>query len=297
MLVHTNYGACLPIRTLSALTGVNSVTIRAWERRYGLLKPLRTSKGHRLYNQGHVQQIKKILHYLQQGIAISQIKPLLGLSDSNEINVVASTDQWQPLQQQMRLAIANFDQVKLNDFYNQALSLYPIDVVTKYLLLRVFELLKNEKAKRVCLTAEYNFFQMFLRNKLGARFHHETRLTAGEKLLVVSEQNDYDEIILLLFSLTAMVLDYSVVCFHVEDRLDELVTVAQRVNSQAIVLVGNKILENEAQLQQLIQKAALPIFSFTYGNTEALIESKKLAIKILHDDFRLALEQILEDIR
>jgi len=26
----------LPIRTVSSLTGVNSVTIRAWERRYGL---------------------------------------------------------------------------------------------------------------------------------------------------------------------------------------------------------------------------------------------------------------------
>jgi DNA-binding transcriptional MerR regulator len=31
-----------PISTLAAQTGVNSVTLRAWERRYGLLKPKRT---------------------------------------------------------------------------------------------------------------------------------------------------------------------------------------------------------------------------------------------------------------
>ena len=37
-----------PIRVVSQRTGVNSVTLRAWERRYGLLKPLRTPKGHRL---------------------------------------------------------------------------------------------------------------------------------------------------------------------------------------------------------------------------------------------------------
>ena len=40
-----------PIRTVSSLTGVNSITLRAWERRYGLIKPVRTPKGHRLYTQ------------------------------------------------------------------------------------------------------------------------------------------------------------------------------------------------------------------------------------------------------
>ena len=31
-------------------TGVAAVTLRAWERRYGLIKPKRTPKGHRLYS-------------------------------------------------------------------------------------------------------------------------------------------------------------------------------------------------------------------------------------------------------
>ena len=28
-----------PIRTVSSLTGINPVTLRAWERRYGMIKP------------------------------------------------------------------------------------------------------------------------------------------------------------------------------------------------------------------------------------------------------------------
>ena len=32
-------------------TGVAAVTLRAWERRYGLIKPKRTPKGHRLFSQ------------------------------------------------------------------------------------------------------------------------------------------------------------------------------------------------------------------------------------------------------
>ncbi|MEC8483393.1 MAG: MerR family transcriptional regulator, partial [Pseudomonadota bacterium] len=50
-----------PIRILSEQTGVNSVTLRAWERRYGLLKPFRTEKGHRLYQPQDVDRVKKIL--------------------------------------------------------------------------------------------------------------------------------------------------------------------------------------------------------------------------------------------
>ena len=38
-----------PIRTVSAETGVNPITLRAWERRYGLVNPRRTDTGHRLY--------------------------------------------------------------------------------------------------------------------------------------------------------------------------------------------------------------------------------------------------------
>ena len=37
-----------PIREVARLTGVNPVTLRAWERRYGLIQPTRTESGHRL---------------------------------------------------------------------------------------------------------------------------------------------------------------------------------------------------------------------------------------------------------
>ena len=54
MKTDENGADLIPIRELSSLTGVNSVTLRAWERRYGLLKPQRTPKGHRLYSMQDV---------------------------------------------------------------------------------------------------------------------------------------------------------------------------------------------------------------------------------------------------
>jgi len=56
-----------PIRVLAEKTGVGTSTIRAWERRYGLLKPERTPKGHRLYKNSDSQRIMKILDLLNDG--------------------------------------------------------------------------------------------------------------------------------------------------------------------------------------------------------------------------------------
>ncbi|STX47674.1 HTH-type transcriptional repressor YcgE [Legionella hackeliae] len=52
-----------PISYISAETGVNPVTLRAWERRYGLIHPKRTVKGHRLYSHDDVILIKQILFF------------------------------------------------------------------------------------------------------------------------------------------------------------------------------------------------------------------------------------------
>ncbi len=66
-----------PIRHVCAETGVTDVTLRAWERRYGLVRPMRTPKGHRLYSAGDIARIKRILELLDQGIPVSQVHRVL----------------------------------------------------------------------------------------------------------------------------------------------------------------------------------------------------------------------------
>ncbi|MEX5590846.1 MerR family transcriptional regulator, partial [Pseudomonas urmiensis] len=58
-----------PIREVSRLTGVNAVTLRAWERRYGLIQPTRTDSGHRLYSHADIDDIRRILGWLERGVA------------------------------------------------------------------------------------------------------------------------------------------------------------------------------------------------------------------------------------
>lgn len=65
------------IGEFARLCGINATTLRAWQRRYGLLKPMRTEGGHRQYSEDDVQQALKILDWVKKGVPVSQVMPLL----------------------------------------------------------------------------------------------------------------------------------------------------------------------------------------------------------------------------
>ena len=67
----TGENELFPIREVAHQTGVNPVTLRAWERRYGLIKPLRTAKGHRIYSLKHINKIHTVLAWLERGVAVA----------------------------------------------------------------------------------------------------------------------------------------------------------------------------------------------------------------------------------
>lgn len=66
-----------PIRVVARLTGINPVTIRAWERRYGLVSPQRTPGGHRLYSRADVDRLRSAVRLTARGLPISQASRLL----------------------------------------------------------------------------------------------------------------------------------------------------------------------------------------------------------------------------
>ena len=65
------------IREVSEMTGIKPVTLRAWQRRYGLIQPQRTETGHRLYNEENLERIREIQSWLAKGVSIGKVKALL----------------------------------------------------------------------------------------------------------------------------------------------------------------------------------------------------------------------------
>ncbi|MGO4998272.1 MerR family transcriptional regulator [Oceanisphaera sp. W20_SRM_FM3] len=115
-----------PIRDVARLTGINPVTLRAWQRRYGLLKPARTEKGHRLYSEDDISTIRYILHWLEQGVSIGQVKSLLD-TPTPEV----SGSNWQQAQAQLLDSAMALNLGRLEAEVLELASLYPAELVLR----------------------------------------------------------------------------------------------------------------------------------------------------------------------
>ena len=250
-----------PIRVVSELTGVNAVTLRAWERRYGLIKPLRTPKGHRLYTQKDVELINSILDSLSRGMSISQIARDILHKVTEEDS--ETSDAWHQYQQRMIAAVVRFDEHSLDTVYNDAMSLYPVDVVTSRLIMPVLEQLGTRWQTESGSIAEEHFFSVYLRNKLGARFHHQNLKNTGPKLIMACLPGEHHEFGILLFALTALSRGMQVILLGADLPITELLHVAERTNSNGVVLSGSASLDCRqllGELESFCDSVAIPVF-------------------------------------
>jgi len=249
------------IGTVSKLTGVGAITLRAWERRYGLIEPVRKESGHRLYTRRHIDQINRITALTQQGVRISQIRPEM-LESGTDTDAGPDGDKWRDSLNSMMAAIISFDEDRLEEIYNEALSLYPIGLVTRKLLTPLLVELGLRWESSEGSIAEEHFFAFYLRNKLGARYHHRSRGNRGPLLLVAGLPGEYHDIGLLLFALAAHEAGYCVLPLGANMPLDELAPVAKQKGCEAIVLSGAIEPSRETlsrSLPRLVEASAAPV--------------------------------------
>ncbi len=130
-------------------TGLKPDTIRAWERRYGVPRPRRTSGGHRLYSQRDIDLLKWMNARQHEGLSISRSVELWkGLEAEGKDPLVASDTlmrQAMPLgdvgelanlRQAWVRACLDFDELRAEQMLTQAFALFPLNNVVLDLLLR-----------------------------------------------------------------------------------------------------------------------------------------------------------------
>ncbi|MBN3079755.1 MerR family transcriptional regulator [Pectobacterium polaris] len=87
--------------------GINPVTLRAWQRRYGLLKPQRSEGGHRQFDESDIQRIEEIKRWVESGVPVGKVKALL------EKKSVSINDGWSALQEEMMTILRHVRPAKL----------------------------------------------------------------------------------------------------------------------------------------------------------------------------------------
>ncbi|MGB3125092.1 MAG: MerR family transcriptional regulator [Pseudomonas sp.] len=245
----------LPIREVARQTGVNAVTLRAWERRYGLIVPQRTPKGHRLFSAEHVQRIHTILTWLNRGVPVSQVKNLIDTAQNSPDSV---ENEWHALRQNLISAISELAERRVDDAFNQAMALYPPRTLCEQLMLPLLAELEQRWLGQFGAQMERVFFLSWLRSKFGARIYHNNRQLQGAPLLLINHSDLPLEPNLWLSAWLASSADCPVEVFDWPLPAGELALAVEHLQPRAVLLFSSKAL-HLAAIPKLLGGIRCPI--------------------------------------
>lgn len=177
-----------PIRDLSLRTGVNSVTLRAWERRYGLLKPTRTPKGHRLYKADDVERVNQILNWINKGVPVSKVKALLTQQSPSDLSNISN--EWKTQQILLSEALQAFQEDKIHQLYQQISVQYPAEIYIHHWLIPVLCELRNQVSVDILTTTMYNFLCSALIKRISMQAVSQKRKERKAHILLAGIYSD-----------------------------------------------------------------------------------------------------------
>ncbi|MDE1465781.1 MerR family transcriptional regulator [Spartinivicinus poritis] len=285
---NTDSSQLIPIREVSKLTGVNAVTLRAWERRYGLIKPHRTAKGHRLYSSDHIQLINQIVEWINRGVAVSKVKGLLA-RQSNQPNTIetpstksTNSEQWLSYQEQISTAVQHFNESKLDDLCNQALAIYPVNTVGDSLLLPVLKTLENTRQNEYGSQAEWIFFYQYLHNKLNIKLYHANKQATGDKLLLIAPPTESTDIYLFFPALIAVSYNYQIQLFGPHLPINEISYITTNAHFDSVILVSHHAMSTlfQREIPQLLNTIDKPLG--VIGDASTIHANQLDSLGILH---------------
>jgi len=239
----------LPIREVARLTGVNPVTLRAWERRYGLIQPIRTESGHRLYSRTDIDTVHRILDWIERGVAVSKVGKILARGEPLGETGTAPGDglEWAQWHGQLRSAISAFDDRQLDRLYGQIFSAYPLAVVFQDILMPLWQSLLRHQG-RFGQASEWLFFDNFLRSRTAQRLQ-VIASTPLPRVLLAAIAGECRELELLVAGLLLTGEKLAVKLLGVGQPFDELTLVCEKTQPQALVLFSNRAPGSELPLR------------------------------------------------
>ena len=228
-----------PIREVARLTGINPVTLRAWERRYGLIQPTRTESGHRLYSVSDIEAVRQVMGWLERGVAVSKVAELLARSVAPALtHQDTSVDEYAQWQTRVQSALSAFDERELDRLYGQIFSSYPVEVVFQRIFLPLWRQLMRGQDE-FGRTSEWLLLDKFLRARVQQRLQLQS-WDAPQSVLLVAMPELSRELELLVAGLMLSRNDLTVRLLAMGQPLDELSLIVDKIKPEAVVVFASR---------------------------------------------------------
>jgi DNA-binding transcriptional MerR regulator len=202
-----------PIYNLKAVikeTGLNPATLRAWERRYGLLKPLRSPGGHRLYSRQDINLLKWLVARQNEGLSISSAVEMWriqgennqgqpAITSSSELNADGK-DMIDALRERWLEACLAFDEQGSKQILDQAFALAAPETICMEVLQKGLAQLGQGWYAGLVSVQQEHFASAIAMRRLDALLAAEPATTRPETILIACPPGEEHAFILLMIT-------------------------------------------------------------------------------------------------
>ena len=173
----------LRIGELARRTGASPELLRAWERRYGLLRPTRSQGGFRLYTVADEERTRRMREYLARGVAAAEAArlavdaetpgpgaetttPTVLAPETTPQTTATTPPPLQAAARELAAALDRFDEEQADVVLDRLLAAYRIETILRDLLIPYLHDLGERWARGEVSVAQEHFASNLLRGRL-----------------------------------------------------------------------------------------------------------------------------------
>ena len=244
------------IGELSRRSGVSPDLLRAWERRYGLLHPLRSTGGLRLYSANDLSRVQAMQQHLAEGLAAAEAAALATREDGADETATAEPAS---ARRDLDAALTAFDEPRAHAVLDALLAASTADWVVGEVVLPYLHDLGDRWERGEVTVAQEHFASGVLRGRLMGLARGWGR-GLGPTVILACAPGEQHDLGLIAFGLALRARGWRIVYLGSDTPIDALRDAA-RLSKPAFVVVSavtaERLEANEDALRELATRHRL----------------------------------------
>ena len=249
-----------PIRAAANLTGLSIDTLRAWERRYQAVTPMRGNRG-RVYGDEDIRRLILLREAVDRGHAIGQVA---GLGDQELERLVQGPVQIAKPSEQDRTedpvsaalvpvvsAIESFDYAAANFHLGSLAVLLPVDRLISEVVFPLMKLVGDRWLGGTLTIAQEHMTSSILRNLLGGLVRIGTSSTPSQRIVFATPAGEMHEFGILAAAMLAVASGFEALYLGSNLPALEIVAAAERTSPRAVVVAIKASEPTQATMEEL----------------------------------------------
>lgn len=251
----------LRIGALSRRVGISPTLLRAWEKRYGLLRPSRSQGNFRLYSAADEQAVLTMKRHMARGLSTAQAARLALGERPEGPSPAPGLPDWDREQAALGDAALRFDEAAVQAIIDRAFALWPLEEVLTGLVLPCLRAIGDGWEQAEISVAQEHFASNILRLRLlGLSRGWESG--SGSPALLACVPGEWHDIGLVCFGLTLWRRGWRIVYLGQATPIDDMRSGMSSVNAGALVV--------HAHSKELLAACAGEIRSLAHENRIAI---------------------------